>query len=57
MNKLLGHGENFLVKHYAGDVVYTVTGKLVSQTVSLESDYNTFLSYVMCLLKLLYSSS
>lgn len=26
MNKELGHGENFLVKHYAGSVVYTVTG-------------------------------
>ena len=28
MNKQLGHGENFLVKHYAGDVIYTVSGKL-----------------------------
>ena len=49
MNKLLGHGENFLVKHYAGDVVYTVTGKLDSQTGSLGSDYNmgfTFVIYV-----------
>ena len=27
MNKLLGHSEDFLIKHYAGDVVYTVTGK------------------------------
>jgi hypothetical protein len=27
MNKELGHGENFLVKHYAGNVVYTVTGE------------------------------
>jgi myosin heavy subunit len=27
MNKELGHEENFLIKHYAGNVVYTVTGK------------------------------
>ena len=26
MNKLLSHSEDFLIKHYAGDVVYTVGG-------------------------------
>ena len=27
-NKMLAHEENFIIKHYAGDVVYTITGKL-----------------------------
>ena len=26
MNKLLSHSEDFLIKHYAGDVVYTISG-------------------------------
>jgi hypothetical protein len=29
MNKLLSHSEDFLIKHYAGDVVYTVTGDYI----------------------------
>jgi len=43
MNKLLGHGENFLVKHYAGDVVYTVTGFIEKNRDTLFQDFKRLL--------------
>lgn len=43
VNKELGHGENFLIKHYAGDVVYTVTGFIEKNRDTLFQDIKRLL--------------
>jgi len=42
-NKVLGHEENFMVKHYAGDVVYTVTGFIEKNRDTLFQDFKRLL--------------
>ena len=43
MNKLLSHSEDFLIKHYAGDVVYTVGGFIEKNRDTLFQDFKRLL--------------
>ena len=43
MNKLLSHSEDFLIKHYAGDVVYTVAGFIEKNRDTLFQDFKRLL--------------
>jgi len=43
MNKLLAHSENFLIKHYAGEVVYTITGFIEKNRDTLFQDFKRLL--------------
>ena len=43
MNKMLSHSEDFLIKHYAGDVVYTIAGFIEKNRDTLFQDFKRLL--------------
>lgn len=43
MNKMLSHSEDFQIKHYAGDVVYTITGFIEKNRDTLFQDFKRLL--------------